>query len=260
MRFITLQKLLLITLLSLSASLFADDKISWDGAYGSLMLGRTFGNAGEGNGDMKYLLDPPPGTYDYNMFGNGGSSIKGWGGSIKLGMNKQINDNLIGIELGGTWQDTKANGQAFSSYYDIPALFTGPTDTLTSKTKVNTYETAALRFGHIFNKTTLVYALGGLSVGQIKRTITAINNDWFDAGTVMNDNKTELGYVLGFGVEHKLDNRWSLRANYEYVDFGDVEFKYSGPYTTNPGYLTPSFNQFNSIHFSNLSAGVSYAF
>lgn len=256
-----MKKIIPVLLLALSTSAFADDKISWDGAYGSLMLGRTFGNAGEGNGSMKYLQVTPPGTtYDYNMFGNDGSSIKGWGGTIKLGMNKQINDNLIGIELGGTWQDAKGNGIAFSSYYDIPALYLGQTETLTSKTKVNTYETAALRFGHIFNETTLVYALGGLSVGQIKRTITAVNADWFDSGTVMNDNKTELGYVLGFGVEHKLDNRWSLRANYEYVNFGDVEFKYTGPYNVQPGYINNSFNQSNSIHFSNLSAGVSYSF
>lgn len=255
-----MKKIIFILLLTLSTLAFADDKISWDGAYGSLMLGRTFGNAGEGNGDMQYLLDPPPGTLDYNMFGNDGSSIKGWSGSIKLGINKKINNNLIGIELGGTWQDAKANGHAFSSYYEIQGDFLGPTDTLLSKTKVSTYETAALRIGHIFNENTLLYALGGLSVGQIKRTITAPNNDWFDAGTVMKDNKTALGYVVGFGVEHKLDNNWSLRANYEYVDFGNVEFRYSGPYTYQPGYLNPSFNQFNSIHFSNLSAGVSYAF
>ena len=76
----------------------------------------------------------------------------------------------------------------------------------------------------------------------------------------MSDKKTELGYTLGVGVEHKLNDKLSLRANYEYVDFGDVNFKYKGETTWgSPDYIT-TVNQKNFTHFSNLSVGVSYAF
>jgi len=99
-------------------------------------------------------------------------------------------------------------------------------------------------------------------VARIKKSITDIS---YPAGYWLSDddiveyanNKTELGYVLGLGIEHKLNDKWALRANYEYIDFGNINFRYQTLYGgVDPMLITQS----NSIHFSNLSAGVSYAF
>ena len=261
MTFRTIQKLVLITLLTLSATVFADDKINWTGFYGSAMVGRDWGHVGEGNGFSVYPYVPSPGADYFTTFGNNGSSFNGWSGNFKLGYNKQIDNNLLGIELGATIQSAKANGIASSSYtsYPTPGSVT-PDTSLHSQTQIKTYETLALKLGHIFNDTTLVYVSGGAALGQIKRSVTQTAYQyWFDEGYSTSDNKTELGYKLGIGSEYKLNQHWALLADYEYVNFGNVDFKYTGPYTQS-GFSIDTITQSNSIHFSNLSAGVSYAF
>ena len=261
MRFTTIQKLVLITLITLSASVFAEDKINWTGFSGSVMVGRDWGHVGEGNGLVSYIPSPPG---EINIISGGvGSNIKGWSGNIKLGYNKQFDNNLIGIELGGTWQNAKSgkespntNQQNISGAGCPCSVIPDTAASLsTAQTQVKTYETLSARLGHIFNETTLVYVSGGAALGQIKRTLYD-NGDWYEVNTVISDSKTELGYVLGFGVEYKLKEKWSLRGNYEYVDFASNTFNYS---KVGGGYTVVE-SQSISTHFSNLSAGVSYAF
>ena len=86
----TMQKLVLITLITLSSSVFAADKIDRTGFYGSAMVGREWGHVGEGNGFSVYPYVPGPGADYYTTFGNNGSSFNGWSGNFKLGYNKQI--------------------------------------------------------------------------------------------------------------------------------------------------------------------------
>lgn len=252
-----MKKIIPLVLLALSTSAFADDNVNWTGFYGSVLVGRDWGNAGNDNGNFNYIFTNTLAN-DYQISGTG-SSFNGWSGNIEFGYNKQLDNNLIGIELGGTWQNGTANGIAITSYNG------GPDSTpysVLSKTKIETYETLSARLGHIFNDTTLVYVSGGAALGQIKNTLYAplnASNNWLNAqgsAASVSDNKTELGYALGFGIEHKINDKWALRANYEYVDFGKINFNY---YNSVSGYEA-NINLSNSIHRSNLSAGVSYAF
>lgn len=244
-----------IGLLVFTAGVCAEDKTNWTGFYGSAMLGRDWGNINEGNG----LLDYTDFANDTYKISNGiGASMKGWSGNIKLGYNKQIDSNLIGIELGGTWQNAKFKNEVTDTYQqDYP--FSDPaypdSGVTTANTKINAYGTIAPKLGHIFNDKTLVYAYGGAAIGRIKRTIYD-NDNWFDVGTIISDTQTKVGYVLGFGAEYKLNDKWSLRGNYEYVDFGNINFNF---YQNTRGYAS-TMSQSNSINLSNLSAGISYTF
>jgi opacity protein-like surface antigen len=97
-------------------------------------------------------------------------------------------------------------------------------------------------------------------MARIQKSITYITSggSWMSNDPVeYANNKTELGYVFGLVVEHKLNDKWALRANYEYIDFGSINFRYQTLYE---GVDPMLISQSNSIHFSNLSAGVSYAF
>lgn len=251
MKFSALSKLTLISILTLSTTVFADDNINWTGFYGSAMVGYTWGHVGEGSGFDNQLAPP---AFNYPLIGSGGNSFNGVNGTLKLGYNKQIEANVIGLELGGTWQDGKSHAVANDGYYDTLGVFV-PDTGLQSNTKINSYETFAVRAGHVFENT-LVYISGGGALGQIKRSMTDTNGNWFGQDNTIPDNKTQLGYILGLGLEHKLDDRLSLRVNYEYVDFGKINFSYAGLFFGFPATITQS----NSIHFSNLSAGVSYLF
>jgi outer membrane immunogenic protein len=246
-----LLKLIIISLLAFSSSIFADEKIDWNGFYGSAMIGRDWGSVGMGNGTIAYYAPT-------QIVGTNSNSFDGLSGSLKLGYNKQFNNNLIGLELGTNYQGSSAKGES-SVGYIISGIFY-PTNGLQSLAKIKTYETLTARIGHIFNDKTLVYLQGGGAVARIHKSITDITSggNWLSYDPVeYANNKTELGFLLGLGIEHKLNDKWALRANYEYIDFGDINFKYQALYS---GVDLNPITQTNSIHFSNLSAGVSYAF
>jgi opacity protein-like surface antigen len=115
----------------------------------------------------------------------------------------------------------------------------------------------ALRFGHIFNEDTLVYALAGGVIGRIERKLTQQGNrNWFDLNYSTTERKNETGYVLGLGVEHKINTNLALRASYEYVDFGNISLTYNGPYDI----YTNTINQSHKVDFSNLAVGLTYQF
>lgn len=248
-----LLKLFVLSLLALSSSIFADEKIDWNGFYGSAMIGRDWGSVGMGNGIMGYPIGPTP------IVGTNSNLFDGLSGSLKLGYNKQFNNNLIGLELGTNYQESSAKGES-SRGLIYNGVFT-PDSGLQSLAKIKTYETLTARIGHIFDDKTLVYLQGGGAMARIQKSITDITSggSWLsdDPPVEYANNKTELGYVFGLGVEHKLNDKWALRANYEYIDFGNINFRYQTLYEgVDPTLITQS----NSIHFSNLSAGVSYAF
>jgi opacity protein-like surface antigen len=257
---IKIQKLVLITLITLSASVCAQDKIDWTGFYGSAMIGRLWGDVSEGDAYVTGYT----GGYEnaYKLTGGSSPDIRGTSLNFKLGFNKQIDTNLIGVELGGTLQTANSkngiqNTYWTSTFYEPNTGNDGPQDMPnTVQTRIQNYGTLSGRIGHIFNETTLVYLKGGLAHGEIKRTITEPAENYFDSGTSIQDKRTELGYLLGVGGEHKINDKWSLRADYEYIDFGNSNFNYNGKYYG----MNINQTQSNSIHFSNLSAGVSYAF
>ena len=249
---------LAVLLTLLSGNAIADETNNWDGLYGSVLIGYTDGDVEEKDGSSHFM----PVDIGYLNYGGGEASLTGISGTLKIGYNKQIaNNNLIGLELGATFQDAdsnqrmfdaynRLNGSDFNSTYDLEAP-------LNVKTKVNNYQTLALRFGHIFNEDTLVYALAGGAIGRIERKLTQQGNrNWFDLNYSTTERKNETGYVLGLGVEHKINTNLALRASYEYVDFGNISLTYNGPYDI----YTNTINQSHKVDFSNLAVGLTYQF
>lgn len=245
-----------IILVALSSSVLADDKVDWNGIYSSAMIGSTFGNSQSKDGSVSYLL--ANGQVDGNAvypIRNDKSSFNGINGTVKIGYNKQVSDFLIGVELGAIWQDGKAN-QPLNGARDSDGF-----PTAHSRIQIDTYQTFSLRLGKLFNNKTLAYITGGAAIGQIKGKLSHLNDGggWtyipYDS---LSNSKTDLGYAVGFGVEHKLNEKISLRAHYEYVDFGNVNLSYLQPYFS--GQDATSIKPSNSINFSNLSAGISYNF
>ncbi|GAB2180675.1 porin family protein [Denitratisoma sp. agr-D3] len=254
-----MKKMILAALLVYASPLFAEGHADWTGFYGAVLAGRVSGHVNEGDGFVQMTNGS---SYSAAISRGIGASIGGWGGSLKLGYNKQLDANLVGIEFGGTWQNAKSKNEQPNTYqldHTSPTPFVDiSAHLLKAQTKINTYETLSLRFGRILDNAVLVYVSGGAALGQIKRTLRNTGAEWFAANTVTSDSKTKSGYVLGVGVEYKWDDKWSFRGNYEYVDFGNVKTTYYGRSDT--GASDASLKQSNAVHFSNLSIGVSYAF
>jgi len=67
---------------------------------------------------------------------------------------------------------------------------------------------------------TLLYATGGLAFAEFARSWTEFNDpddSWPDLGA------SKTGLVLGFGVEHAINDRWSVSAEYTASIFGENE-------------------------------------
>ena len=258
----------IILSLSISSVVSAENR-SFDGFYTSILLGYSNGRVNDG--DLKYTAHCPLygcGIFDFDIpqynvdaYDKNKNQFDGLAGNLKLGYNKRFDDHLLGIELGGALQDLKTNGEV-AKFTDHPENNWQP---LLTETKVQTYETLAIRIGHIFENNTLIYVYGGGAVGQVKRNIKSDRpenyTEYIRGGTSISQNKNSLGYLFGAGLEYKLTEHLAVRANYEYVDFGKVSFNADTQQNGDMNALFDlTFNQSNSIHFSNLSAGVSYAF
>jgi outer membrane immunogenic protein len=81
------------------------------------------------------------------------------------------------------------------------------------------------RLGYAFDRT-LVYAKGGFAFfeGDIKIT---------DVGEASTIKSGLTGYTIGAGVEHKFSPAWSVKAEYQYFDFGSETLLVSDDKYTN---------------------------
>ncbi len=93
---------------------------------------------------------------------------------------------------------------------DISDSVTGANNT--SRERLDWFGTARGRLGFALDRV-LIYGTGGFAYGDVRQH-AILGADTFDnAGT-------RTGYTLGGGVEYKLTPSWSLKAEYQYVDFG----------------------------------------
>lgn len=252
-----MKKILISILFAISAS-HATAQSAFDGFYGSVLAGKTAGNVSWKNGSSDFVM---AGSTDYYQFPNVTSqSTSGWSGGLKFGYNKAIENNLIGIELGATYQDFSGTVTP-TSYHQTNFSNDGSTVGFNLKTTINTYQTLALRMGRIFDEKTLFYVSAGGAAGQLKNAASQGNQNvpatnWWNANTSASNNQTKLGYVLGLGLEYNYSKDWSLRANYEYVNFGNVSSTYQGKVGGNTSIVYAT----NAVNFQNLSVGLTRRF
>ncbi len=73
----------------------------------------------------------------------------------------------------------------------------------------------------------LVYFTGGFAYGGIKNEVSYRSAGNPSGGDFRFDG-TATGYVIGSGVEYKFTPRWSVKAEYQYIDLGKNDPTYQG--------------------------------
>jgi outer membrane immunogenic protein len=97
------------------------------------------------------------------------------------------------------------------------------------KTQLDWFGTVRGRIGYTVDRT-LLYFTGGYAYGGLKSEIVDL---------AVFDN-TVSGYVLGGGAEYKFNPSWSVKAEYQYLNFGKNEpVDVHGHTATDLGYNTP---------------------
>lgn len=75
------------------------------------------------------------------------------------------------------------------------------------------FMTARGRVGYAFAPTWMVYVTGGGAWGEVKSVITAVPG-------VVTWDETRGGWVIGAGIEGKINRQWSWKVEYLHVDLG----------------------------------------
>jgi outer membrane immunogenic protein len=145
----------------------------------------------------------------------GRTNVDGWVADGQVGYNWQADRFVFGVEL-----DIQATGQDGSSSFCSTAACGVGSLLVVASHDLDWFATARLRAGFLLTDTILVYATGGLAVADVNSVFTA---GLVGFGTVSaSASDTKFGWVLGGGAEAALSRNWSVKAEYLYLDLGDV--------------------------------------
>ncbi len=186
---------------------------------------------------LKYRRPPPPPIAPFSWTGLYFGTNGGWGWG-RLNTSNQDDDtfalNTSGGIVGGTvgfnyqWTwfvfgfegDLDWSGMRWSETSPVvEGAFLGvaPTGTVTSTYKNNVLSTFAARFG-VASDHTLFFAKFG---GAWTREQFDFNGSDPALGVVTGSNSfSRLGWMVGAGVEYAITNNLTLKAEYNYINFG----------------------------------------
>jgi outer membrane immunogenic protein len=223
---------------------------SWTGFY----FGADVGGVWTNNTGMYDPL-PSPAAFNNNVISasNGGSSVTG---GFHAGYNYQFSPIWVaGIE--GDWSWAHASG----SFNQVATFFTGGPISGSSVSMSSTMDwmsSLRARLGYVVAPNLLTYATGGVAWGHFDYAANnkqGLASPGYVATAAL--SSTQVGYVVGGGLEWAMTNNWILRAEYLFYNFGgapNVAVQQAGT----PGF--PSGYSWSSTNVSVARAGLSYKF
>ena len=142
------------------------------------------------------------------VFTTTGTTFDGNGGfgGVQAGYNWQAGQIVYGLE---------ADLQFASIKSDIAGGVTGFADVYNGSRKLNYFGTVRGRLGYAFDRA-LIYATGGFAYGGLSQSIMSPNAGWN-----VSTNTGAAGYAVGGGLEYALSPPWSVKAEYQFIDFGN---------------------------------------
>jgi len=144
-----------------------------------------------------------------------------------FGYNYQWNNWVVGMEAAG--------GYLWLRNSETTGKFSAPAGNYVIANSFETHYllTVGPRLGYAVCRW-LPYVTGGLAVGDLDFSQRFYSSDFF-GHLHEHANDTNAGWFLGGGLEYALTNHWRVRAQYQYIDLGDVGFTYD---TSNNDFVT----------------------
>jgi outer membrane immunogenic protein len=154
-------------------------------------------NLAVGCGPSAFLCDVPGGSH----------SSSSWLAGVQLGFNQQIGWFVWGVELEHSWTSLHASNPS--------TLPTGIAAKLVNHSRTNSVGTGGVRIGATWGQTLFYVKAGGAWAFDDFWT-TAVGCGGITCQTV---SDTRLGGMVGIGIEYAFGRHWSVKAQYEYLDF-----------------------------------------
>lgn len=180
------------------------DNNNWTGPYAGVNSGVVFNNAQLASNQLGFTHSNGAcnGSVDDSMLNAGvqGGYLFQWGNAFVSGVeaNASINDN---------------QNQAVSCHSPFNS---GVYDRFTLRNQMQA--SIKGRLGRVLNSNNsiLPYLTAGVSLAKLRLTYKNEGGDYYSNTT------TSLGGLIGGGVEWAFRDHWSLRAEYDFVDYGNV--------------------------------------
>lgn len=188
----------------------AQSQQKWNGPYIGANLGYGWADVDGGI----TVLNPQgvpyaTGPMNYNI------EPEGMFGGIQAGINKRNGGFFAGIEA--DFQGADISGSSTTSFAP-PNVFPF---TYAASASLDWFATVRGRLG-IATDSMLLYVTGGIAVGDVDYSATYLING-NKATAHLQSSDTQVGYVLGAGMELALRSNWSVKLEYQYLNFGDQQ-------------------------------------
>jgi outer membrane immunogenic protein len=186
----------------------------WVGPYLGVNAGYGVANLDGGlvifqpNSSIPYATGP----LNYGVDAEGGFA------GIQIGINGPSGPFFSGIEFDFQAADISATS---TTNFVFPP--TGIFDfNYRATASIDWFTTLRARLG-VATADTLLYVTGGLAVGRVSydATYTIVEAPGTGGFANFSRDATQVGYVLGAGIEHALGRNWSLKVEYQYLNLGD---------------------------------------
>lgn len=199
--------------------------------------------------------------------GNKTLSMSHLTGGLEGGYNYLYQRILLGAEVDFESMSASSSYANTMIYQSAPPF----TFTMSTKTSTNWLFTLRPRIGYVLTNNILLYVTGGLAVTQLT-TYQSFSDNYVappptNAAEHSGKTQNQIGWVAGGGVEYPVAEHVSIKAEYLYAEFGNVNS--SGQLYINPAYLAlfaPPLNRQAPLnHTANLTdkivrVGVNYKF
>jgi outer membrane immunogenic protein len=184
---------------------------SWTGPYAGIHVGHGWGNSQTTVLDNLSSIFPQgtvfPTTHSTGFLGGG-----------QIGYNYQMGQFVLGLEadLSGTQiSSTSVNFGTVNTLNDRPSV---------AKAHTQWMATAAARLG-IAQGSFLYYAKGGFAWAETNGHAYTRNSANSFLFTETSSTTNREGWLVGGGLEYMMSRNWTLKAEYNYIDFGKAMVK-----------------------------------
>ncbi|GAA4650329.1 porin family protein [Kistimonas scapharcae] len=248
-------KIFSIILLSVTSNhLLAEEKTHDKSAWNRLYIGSQINSL---HYKSSFSTSSQPGSYfineDYAQLmtaGSGSLSGKDNSAGINIGWNYAWNNFIVGIEA----DYLEANKKFKINSGDV-VYITQPAHTFKTVSQININHTFSLRpkVGYLWGDS-LVYITGGLSLVKLDYRFNFSETFQNQQATASKSN-TQKGWTIGAGMEHTLNNNWSVKFEFLYSEFDQLNA--SSQLTDYPDQIIDNKVK---IKMSNVRIGVNYWF
>ena len=227
-----------IIIMAVSSAAYADgsggtklSRMDWSGLYIGVNGGGAWTNSNYG-----LTLDPgsnPVHSPGYAAVvvaaGPGSANDTAFTGGGQIGFNVQSGGLVFGLE--GDFNSLHSSNTRQITGIDI----TQPTFPFTHTEAASTdwFATVRPRIGFLADPHTFVYLTGGLALTNLKYTY-AYREPVDGVSADASASEIKAGWTVGGGGELAIDRHWSLKAEYLYAEFGDVNDSARLIYAPNP--------------------------